>query len=358
MTHDATRPITPRRTRRPSPFGRLVAADTKDLGRTLQTGFATLFLFGFFLLIIWTLSLMLSGSGDPKVAVASSDTEFTTQVSSALAGRGIEVVDDASEANLLVQESDGLVAMVTSVDDEPAWQSTWQAVRSVGVSSQDISVVDSDGVWKADILQGNLAPALGLGLMAIAFVGTAVPLVSMRERGTLRLLGATPLRNSTLVLSLIPARLCFALVEFAVVLVIATTRSYVDPEMIWRLVISMVLSLSMLFPIAFLLGSRARNAANMQQLMVTITMLLVGLGGGILPPEIIPGPVQFLFNLIPTTWMIQAVGTDLSGIEPDMSIYVLWGLMLACSVVAFILAARLFSWDRESRRTWLSGAKS
>ncbi|PMC03817.1 hypothetical protein CJ226_07205 [Microbacterium sp. UMB0228] len=357
MTNDAGKRIATAGSPRPSPFRQLVAADTKDLSRTLQAGFATLFLFGFFLLVIWALSLMLAGSGSPRVVVDGSDAGLAGRIDSALSERGIDLVDDPSAANILVQEAEGKVTMVVSADETPAWQGVWQAVRGAGVEIMDITVVDSEGVWKADILQANLAPALGLGLMAIAFVGTAVPLVSMRERGTLRLLGTTPLRNDTLVLSLIPARLCFALVEFGVVLVIAATRHYVEPGMLWRLSISMLLSLVMLFPLAFLLGSRARNAANMQQLAVTLTMLLVGLGGGILPSEIIPGPLQVLFNVIPTTWMIQALGADLAGIEPDLPLSALWVLMAVCGAVAFVLAARLFSWDREPVRRGTIGTK-
>lgn len=334
-------------------LGRLIAADTKDFTRTLQTGFATLFLFGFFLLVIGSLDLAFSAaSTEPKVTISGTDASIVSALEAQLPQHGLTVTSDPPEANLFVEAVAGRVSIVVDAEQKPSWRVVWQAVRRTGVSAGEITVTDSEGVWKADILQQNLAPAVGMGFIAIVFVGTAVPLVALRERGMLRLLGTTPVRSSSLVLSMIPARMGFAIVEIAVVLVIASSRSYVDAGMIWRLLATMVLSLAMLFPLAFLFAARARHAANMQQLMVALTMLLVGLGGGFVPPQIIPVPLQTIFNLVPTTWMIQAIAADLTGITPFMSIYLLWALMIIAAAAAFFGASRLFSWDRESRFGW------
>lgn len=341
-----------RRPRIDPAFRPLVAADTKDLARTLQTGFASLFLFAFFLLVIGTIDFMFSvGASAPKVAIVSTDASFVDEIEAQLEERELAVTDPDA-ATLVIREEQGRIAIVVDAEENPDWHAAWQSVRGTGAAVRDISVLDTDGVWRADILQQNLAPAIGIGFMAIVFVGTAVPLVGSRERGLLRLLGTTPVRSSTFILSLIPARSVVAIVEIAVVLIIAVSRSYVDAGMLWRLTISLVLGLAMLFPLAFLLAARARNAANMQQLMVALTMLLVGIGGGIFPTQAIPVPIQVIFSALPTTWMIQAIGIDLAGVEPLLNVYVLWVLMATCAATALLLAARIFSWDRETRSGW------
>lgn len=339
----------PRRPWRESAYWRLVAADTKDVVRTLQTGFASLFLFVFFLAIIMVIDALFTlAATTPKVAIVSPEASFVAAVESSLTADGIALVDPDA-ATVVVSQQHGHVDLVVDAQANPQWNGVWRAVRSTGAAVADITVIDTDGVWRADIVQQNLAPAIGMGLMAIAFVGTAVPLVSMRERGILRLLGTTPVRSSTFVLALIPARFAVAVVEIAVVLAIAASRAYADIGMLWRLGVSLVLGLAMLFALAFVLAARARSAVNMQQWMVGLTMLLVGLGGGFFPPQMVSAPVQALFDAVPSTWMIQAISADLTGATPTLSIYAVWGLMGVCAVLALWLASRFFSWDRESR---------
>jgi len=335
------------RQRRRSAFIELTVMGTKDLLRNVQTGFAMLFLFGFYLVVIFAIDFAFtSGNAQAVVSVAASSPSFQSDLLGALASRGINTTSTAEDANMSVSEDSGRVVVTISADELPSWKGVWQAVRATGVATSDISVVDTTGDRKIDILQANLGPALGLGFMGIAFIGTTVPLVSMRERGTLRLLGTTPLRTSSFILSLLPARYALGLIEVGVVLGIALSRNYVDGGTVWRLLITMLISLFMLFPLAFLFGSRASNAATMQQTMAMLAMILVIPAGGIFPPEIIPDVVQVALNALPTSWMIYALGTDLTGAHPFTSVYILWALMLVVSAAALITASKVFSWDQ------------
>lgn len=329
-------------------FGRLVLVDVKDLSRTLQTGFAMLFLFLFYLLVIFVIDLAFSsGSTPPVVVVSAAHSPLTQSIQEELGARGIDVVSDASESNTRVSGQADALTVTLDASDSPPWREVWQAVRAAGVNSASITVVDSEGDFKVDLVRMNLGPALGVGLMAIAFVGTAVPLVSLRERGVLRLLGTTPVPNSALVMSLVPARVVVAAIEVAIVLFIAIARNYVDLSNVWRLALSMVLSLVMLLPLAFLMASKARNASSMQQGMAMLTMLLVSAGGGIIPTQGTPIAVQVLFNAIPTTWVMQAAGSDLADVTPFVGVPWLWCLMVVVGGIAFFLSLRMFSWDRE-----------
>ncbi|MCB7136946.1 ABC transporter permease [Cellulosimicrobium marinum] len=171
----------------------------------------------------------------------------------------------------------------------------------------------ADGAAQVDLVRLNLGTALGVGLMSIAFLGTAVPLVALRERGTLRLLGTTPVPRGLFLLSMLPVRVVLAAGEGLVVLVIAAAAGYTGGAGAGRLAVTMILGIAMLFALALLFAARARSAETAQQAMATLPLLLIAPGGGIIPVGLLPDAVQVVCNAIPTTWLIAALGVDLAG---------------------------------------------
>ncbi|MFF8817005.1 ABC transporter permease [Leucobacter sp. NPDC015123] len=329
-------------------LGHLIAVDAKSLARVLPTGLAMLFIFLIYLAVIFAINYSFTaGSPAPVVATESADQVFLQSVTSELSSQDVQVAR-REEATVLIVEKSGHVQIVVSASERPAWDGAWKAVRSAGVPAANITTVDTEGDWQVDLVRANLGPALGVGLMALAFVGTSAPLASLRERGILRLLGATPVSNAALVLSYVPVRVVLAAFEMGVVVVIACSRDYVEPGFLWRLFVTLIMGLAMLLPAAFLLASKSRNATDTQQIGVILSMLLVGAGGGIIPAAHTNEVLQTLFNMFPTTWLMQAAGSDLAGVVPFLEVHWLWALMGVTSVAAFLLALRVFSWDRES----------
>lgn len=307
-----------------------------------------LFLFLTYLAVIFAIDFTFSNSATtPEVLLQSTNSAVGQQIEEQLTSRNIAIVNNPEQANVLVSQEAGFVTITIDAATRPPWREVWQAVRLSGVKADDIAVFDTEGDWKIDLVRLNLGPALGVGLMAIAFVGTTVPLVAMRERGTLKLLGTTPVTNTALVLSLVPIRIVVAGVEMAIIFAIAVSRNYIDIDLTWRLGLSMLMSLGMLLSLAFLFASKARNASSTQQGMAMLTMLLVSAGGGIFTPLATPVVVQVLFNSIPTTWVMQALGADLSGVTPFIDVSFLWILMTLTACIAFAVSVRTFSWDRE-----------
>lgn len=210
-------------------------------------------------------------------------------------------------------------------------------------------LADSPDVPGGDYLRLNLATCIVVGYLAIAITGTTVPLVALRERGTLRLLGTTPLKRLTFLLAQTPARFALGAAEALVILAIALARGYLDPLQTLRLSVTLLLGLVMLFSFGYLLASRLRNAEVANQFTGLIPIIVLLTSGTVFPPSLFPDWLVPVLNAIPTAWFIQAAGADLSGYTPFASVYVLWGLMAAATVVATLLAARLFRWDIRDR---------
>lgn len=204
--------------------------------------------------------------------------------------------------------------------------------------------IDAQG-GAVDMLGSNLGVLLMAGFSAIALVGTTVPIVAMRERGTLRVFATLPVGRLTFLISLIPVRLTIAGVEVAIVLGIVAVRGAAEPLDVLRLSITASIGLAMLLCVSFLAAARARSAESTQQSMAMVSVLLVFASGGLLPEEIVPAPVTAAMRALPTTWFADAVRADAVGYVPFLPIPVLWVGMLLVGAGALVIALRRFDWD-------------
>lgn len=196
-----------------------------------------------------------------------------------------------------------------------------------------------------DMIGANLGVLLMAGFSAIALVGTAVPIVAMRERGTLRVFATTPLHRLTFFLALLPVRILLAAAQIVVVLAIAALRSGVAPTAILRLLITAAIGLAMLLAVSLLVASRARSAEATQQSMAMLSILLIFASGGLLPEEIVPATVTAAMRALPTTWFADAVRADVVGYTPFVPVPWLWVGMLVIAAASLVWAVRRFDWD-------------
>lgn len=204
--------------------------------------------------------------------------------------------------------------------------------------------IDAQG-GGVDMLGANLGVLLMAGFSAIALVGTAVPIVAMRERGTLRVFATTPLNRLTFLVAMLPVRLALAAAQILVVVVIAAARGGVEPAALVRLLATAILGLAMLLSVGLLVASRARSAEATQQSMAMLSILLVFASGGLVPEGILPSPVVAAMRILPTTWFADAVRADATGYTALAPVPLLWAGMALVAVVALVAAVRRFDWD-------------
>ncbi|MGD8167304.1 ABC transporter permease [Herbiconiux sp. P16] len=209
-----------------------------------------------------------------------------------------------------------------------------------------LNVVESDGSDQPDVLRANLSLVLVCGLMAIAFAGTTVPLVALRQRGTLKLLGTTPLRRFTFLLAQTPVRFLLGTSEAAVILAIAGGHGYLQPLSALRLCATFLIGFAMFFAFAYLLASRSSNPDLMLQLMGLVPVVVLFASGTFLPFADSPPFLEWMSRTLPSTWFLQALNADLIGEEPFLDITVLWGLMAMATGLLLALGTVLFRWDQ------------
>jgi len=330
----------------------LSLANSRELLRSGKTIFGMLFVFVFFLVVVWVLHLSFHNNRDAPVVGIVGDGAKSQQLLVALQAAEIDarfIQSSGASANVTVTVSlNGDSAHLDLGSPTPAWLAVSAAIHEVGIPTSAITATGIDGSPATpDFLRANLASILVMGLLAIAFMGTSVPLVALRERGTLRLFGTTPVRRLTFIVAQSPIRFALGAAEAAIILGIAAVAGYVESFVAVRLAVTLLLGLLMLFAFAYLLASRSRNADAIAQVAGFLPVIVIFTSGTVYPTSVLPGFLQDAITVIPTTWFMQAASADLAGTEPFTSVYLLWALMAATAVGVALLAARLFRWDRD-----------
>lgn len=325
----------------------LSAANARELMRSGKSIFSVLFMFGFFLVLIWALNYAINvGNRPAPVVVLSGDSPASSGTVSELSKRGIEVAtsDLSNDVNAVVT-LDGDHAKVVLGEQMPDWSGIVGALEATGFANSKIAVVDGRGDPALDLFRSNLAATLMMGYAGVAFLGTAVPLVALRKRGTLRLLGTTPLRRMTFILAQTPIRFGIGAIQAVIVILLAVGYGYVGGLSLLRLLVTLLLGLALFFALGYLLASRSRNPELITQISGVLPVVVLFLSGSVFPMYILPDVVQEAIKFLPTTWFVQAASADLVGTAPFVNVYVLWGMMAAATLLLTVLAAKLFKWD-------------
>lgn len=298
----------------------LTKLSSRELLRNVKTVVALTFMFFFFLLVMAGIDLFINGGREsPVVSVASSSN---ASLEHELDSRGIQVIrPDEKGATARVDLRGDRARVVLSGSPRPAWKGVVAAIHATGIPRSQITVVDSDGSPEVDILQVNLPTVLVTGFMAIAFMGTSVPLVTLRQRGVLRLLGTTPVKRLTFILSQAPIRFALGMTEALIVLSIAWSQNYVESLSVLRLLVTLLVGLAMLFAFAYLLASRSSNPEVMNQITGFVPLLAIMTSGTVFPLDAFPDVFRYVTYAFPTTWFMQAVSFDVASTTPFLSVY-------------------------------------
>jgi ABC-2 type transport system permease protein len=191
------------------------------------------------------------------------------------------------------------------------------------------------------LVPGILAMALmQLGIFA------AEPLVVERENRVLKRLGATPLRRSTMLVSVVVFRLMVAMGQAALIVMVAWLVFHVPVLGSWLFLTGLVLLGTLTFlAMGYMLSAFAKTQEAVTPLLMAVQFPMMFLSGIFFPADIMPGFMRPIMDAIPLTYLadsLRQIMVNSSALHPHIvNLAVLGGWFLVCLIVA----VRFFRWE-------------
>ncbi len=238
---------------------------------------------------------------------------------------GIQIITNASEPNTAVQQA-----------------SYAQQVIQAGLTGNEASPVNSKLLYNPQMKSSyNFVPGImGMLLMLICAMMTAVSIVREKERGTMEVLLVSPVRPLMIIIAkAVPYLILSILILICILLLSAYVLGVpVAGSIFWIFLVSIIyiimsLSLGLLISVV----AQTQLVAILASAIILI-MPCIMLSGMIYPIESMPGILQYICQVIPAKWYISALRKLLiMGVGVEMvwkEIVILSGITLFLLVVA------------------------
>jgi ABC-2 type transport system permease protein len=369
-------------------FRKLLIANFRQFSRERS---ALFFTFAFPIIFILVFGLVFSGGTDSisytvGLVVTDEDSESGTMITEAFAQIPIfEMVEGDLESSLDALRN-GEVSAVVAVPDgieagfaagrpaeitfyyDPAQTTTLQVLQPTireiihaidrqisgqppllvlsekTIQSQDENTDDfwADGGRVIDFM------VPGILAMSVLFLGLqgVMPLVELREKKTLKRLGATPLNRGMIIYSQVAHRLILSVIQ--ALLIVAIANLVFGVQMIgswWMLLGVLLLGTSTLISIGFLIVSRAKTVEGATPMVMGVQFPMMFLSGIFFPVNMMPDFMQPIMAALPLTYLGDAFRQVMVGATPLYPLGLDLAVLGAWLVVSMVLAVRLFKWE-------------
>ncbi|MCX4731506.1 ABC transporter permease [Streptomyces sp. NBC_01363] len=339
-------------------FRQMVKTNSRELFRDGKTAFFTLVFPLLFLAMFLGLGTLTAGSSYRMAVISASEQTAPIDNLKKVDGFHVEKwkkaepprTGDLAGYDAIVSVTSTSATVVIDPGKFGALKNLRSALSDSGISEARTSFTTPDGGAPFDPLKAALPTGLLMALMSIAFFGTATPLIALRARGTLRLLGTTPLSRMTFVLAQAPVRLALVAAQLVILGVVAVWMGFLPLAGTLRLMGTGLLGAVMLFAFGYLIASRMRNAEVVNGLLGLLMPLILFSSGLFLPMDMLPSVAETVSNALPTTYLVDALNHDLNAAASAHSLTVDWLILLAGAIIFGGLAARLFRWDQGEGR--------
>ncbi|WP_030059263.1 MULTISPECIES: ABC transporter permease [Streptomyces] len=197
-----------------------------------------------------------------------------------------------------------------------------------------------------DFMQLVIPMALFLAVTSTALTVTTGPLANLRTKGTLRLLGTTPVGRARLVFTHMFARLVMAACQALALLALAFALGKVDAGRLPVLFGITLLGLALFGGIGYLIGGRLSSPDAATNVGTLIQLLSLFLSGLTFPLHLMPTAVADVLALLPTTFFADLMTTQMSGAQPYHPAWLSVLVVSASAAAAVYAAVRTFRWDQ------------
>lgn len=188
--------------------------------------------------------------------------------------------------------------------------------------------------------------ALGVAIVLVSIGLQGIPMVvaQYRERGILRRLGVTPVRPLTLLIAKLAVYAAGAAISAMFIIAVSRLAYHVPvPVAAGGFVASFVLGMTALFSLGMLVSAVAPTARSATGIAMALFFPNMFLAGIYFPTENMSPAMRQIGNFTPLGSAFHAIRDSWQGIEPRLEYL---GIMAGWTLVATILAARFFRWDR------------
>lgn len=231
---------------------------------------------------------------DEADIVVAFTPDFDANLSTGEAG--IQLVVDATDpntGNMMVGYVQGIVG---------------QALQS---GTQSSPIVQTHLLFNPQMKSAyNFVPGvMGLILMLICAMMTSISIVREKETGTMEVLLVSPIRPIFIILAKAVPYLVLSCVNLATILLLSVYVLHVPVEgSLWTLSFLSLLLIAVALSLGLLISCVVQNqVAAMIVSGMGLMMPVMLLSGMIFPIESMPAVLQWISNIIPARWYIQAV---------------------------------------------------
>nr|WP_062340441.1 ABC transporter permease [Herbidospora sakaeratensis] len=183
---------------------------------------------------------------------------------------------------------------------------------------------------------------LALAVLSTAFTGQAIATGFERRYGVLKRLGATPLSRTGLMLAKTAAVIVVEVLQIVVLVLVALALGWAPHGNPLTVALLVVLGTAAFSGLGLLMAGTLRAEATLAGANL-VYLLLLALGGVVLPVSAFPESIRPLLEILPITALTDGVRSVLTGVGgfPVGAALVL----LSWAVLALAAAARWFRWE-------------
>ncbi len=254
----------------------------------------------------------------------------------ALDGQGgaeAEIIYDNRDQDAIGIVVPTLRSIIDGVDRALAGNLPRVAVTTTANTTRNLSTIDfvGPGIISFSIMQ--------LGIFS------AINLVARREKKVLKRVGATPATRSMVLVAGIIHRVMIAAIQAAIqlaILVIVFELDFFNPLAVIGV---LVLGTLVFVGLGFTTSSFARTEEAMFPIAQLISLPMFVLAGVFFPLDVFPQVLQWFANLLPLTYMADAVRQLMIEAEGRYDMWLNLTVMVAWIVGGFTVAVWRFRWE-------------
>jgi ABC-2 type transport system permease protein len=248
----------------------------------------------------------------------------------------VEMFNDPSKNATDAQIQQSIVTGVLDAFNRAAEQNPPAlALTTTSIVSSSLSEIDF-------LMPGILA----MSLMQLGLFATATPLVSLREEGVLRRLGATPLPRWMLIIGQLGMRVTIAMVQAVLIIGISVALFHVKVQGSYLALFGLVLLGALSFiGLGYLIAALARTVETANGVTSAVNFPMMFLSGIFFPLAVLPAFLLPFVRIIPLTYLADALRQVTAGSTPAFPMWIDVAVLAGWGLVCTALAARFFRWD-------------